>query len=260
MTAVGDVPAQTIFHLTEYSSQPGTVEASYQRRELRTQDESPTLYRRRFGEQGHTEGAFVGRKIGRLGQYIAAQGEKEPAQYLPWPVSGEERWLGLLLEFDPPLVILPSTIRPGERFECRSTIRASDRWGHPLPSGTIQRTVRVEGFEAVAPGERMPTVCLRLVTETQLRFGWLVRANVTEYVWLGRGIGEVKVVRRIQMLAFLLYFDEAYVYELADPVRSSTPLDASAPALPASWTRVALLLDRFLPGLRIGGAVIEYGP
>ena len=79
-----------------------------------------------------------------------------------------------------------------------------------------------------------------------------------ETLWLARGIGEVKRVRRIEVLAFLLYFREAYAFETTAAQNAVTGKPSYRPLRTPAWSRMAIFLDRFLPRLRIGGAVIEF--
>ena len=257
MEAVREARPPAAIDMLEYTGQ-ATTETLLLRTDLRKPDAPPTPYRQQARSGRHLEGAFFDEKPAPLDECRVEGDQPEPRRYLRWPVSGERRWLGLLMEFTPPLIYLPQTIHPENPAESESAIKVFDRWGHTLYRGTIRRTVRMEGYEDVTADGAVYQACLRLAAETRIRLDWGPRVNVTEYFWLARGQGEVKRVRHTLALALLFFIDEAYSYErAAEQPRGPDP--DTAPLQPAlAWSRVALLLDPFLPRVGVGGMVVEF--
>ena len=256
--SVREVPTPAPIDLTPYLPAVTPARRAFVRRDLRFPDESATPYTRRLEPHRQREGIFVDLEVADLSSCIAKPGKAEPARYFDWPASGKGRSLGLLLEFDPPLVNLPATVRPDRRAEFRSDLRVFDRWGHPLRTGTVKRTVRVEGYEDIVVDGALIETCLRLALDTRIRLRWGPWLSVKETLWLARGIGEVKRVRRIDVLTFLLYFREAHAFESAAEQNAVTGKPSYRLLRAPAWRRMTIFLDRFLPRLRVGGAVIEF--
>lgn len=261
MESVREVQSAATFALTEYFPASARYRRAYLRRNLRLPDGSVTPFVRQLDPCGLGDGVFVDRDVDDLAQFIAAPGEAEPVQHLDWPVSDKGRTLGVLMEFDPPLVYLPPTICANEAAVFQAGLRVYDRWGHPLRTGTAKRTIRMEGYETIEADGVVYEVCLRLAAETHIRLRWGPRIDVTEYLWLARGVGEVKRAERIQALAFLFYSDVACAYELVAGQDPTVREEGYRPPRMAAWARVAIFVDRLLPRLRVGGILVEYaGP
>ncbi|MFH0982320.1 MAG: hypothetical protein V2A79_12375 [Planctomycetota bacterium] len=261
MAPLRDVPPAAAFDLASYFPAATEHRRVYLRRNLRAPDAPAMIYARQLGGRRQRDGAFADREVGEWTCFVARPGEAEPGRYLDWPASDQDRWLGIFLEFDPPLEYLPMTLPTAAEAECRSALRVFDRWGHRFRTGTAKRTVRMEGHEDVVTDGVRFEACLRLVAETAIRVPWGPRVDVTEYLWLARGMGEVRRIEHIRALAFPLYFDEAYAYELAAGRLPVARQVSDLPPRPLVWARMMVLLDRFLPGLRLGGTVVEYaGP
>ena len=258
MESVREVTTPAPIDLTLYLPAVTPARRTFLRRDLRFPDEPAVSYARRLEPHRQREGVFVDLEAADLSSYIAKPGKAEPVRYFDWPNSDKGRSLGLLLEFDPPLVALPATVRPDRKAQFRSDVRVFDRWGHPLRTGTVTRAVRVEGHENVVADGALIESCLRLALDTRIRLRWGPWLNVRETLWLRRGIGEVKRVRRIEVLAFLLYFREAHAFELAADQSAAVRGRDYRPRQTAAYGRMAIFLDRFLPRLRVGGVVIEF--
>ena len=260
LESVREVPSVAPIDLAEYLPAVPFCR-SYLRSDLRRTDESASPYERQADTMQRRDGLFADLDLGDLTQYLYQPESEEPARYLTWPAPEASRWLGLFMEFDPPLIYLPATIDAETEVRCRSDVCVFDRWGHRMRTGTVERTVRVEGFEDVLATDVSYRACLRLAIDTQIRVPWSARVDLTEYLWLAPGIGEVKRVERIQVLAVpFFYFDEAYVSELAAEPESVAETVRDHPTPEPAWARLAILLDRFLPRLRVGGVLVEYAP
>lgn len=256
MESVREVQSVTTFDLAEYFPASVPYRRAYLRRDLRLTDGAAMPYARYVCRSTRRSGSFVDRETDNLTRYMARSEAKEPELYLDWPSPGEGRRLGLFVEFDPPLPYLPATIRADAMVESLSDVRVFDRWGHPLRSGTVRHTVWVDGYEStVADGVRFEA-CLRLEIDTRIRLRWGPWVDAKQYLWLASGIGEVRRVERIQVLGFLSYFDETYAYELASGQNVKCSTGGCQPS--PSWARVAILFDRLLFRLRIGGMLVEH--
>jgi hypothetical protein len=80
--------------------------------------------------------------------------------------------------------------------------------------------------------------------------------NLSEYLWLARGEGEIKRIERIQALIFPFFFDEVHVYEAVAGETtdvSEEPVSEGA----RGWEIMALVLDRFIPRLRVAGTLVQ---
>jgi hypothetical protein len=244
--------------LAAYLPQATPGRQVYLRRDPRLRSEPVTWYARQVETTRQLDGVFVDREVGELTAYVAGPGQEEPLRYFDWTLGGEERKVGFFLEFDPPLVYLPPTLPATGATEGRYALRVFDRWGHRLRTGTVKRTVRLEGHEDVAADGVRFEACLRVVADTSIRVNWGPWVEVTEYLWLARGIGEVKRIDVIQALVFPFYFHEAFAYELAAAQDRAEGVAGAPASRPPAWARMVVMLDRFLPRLRVGGAVVEY--
>ena len=281
MESVRDAQTTITFNLADYASGLTSHRRVYLRSDLRRPEEPVTPYHRLVTTGSQREGVFVGCEIDDLKPYLTRPGEAEPDRYLDWPTSGKDRWLGLFLEFDPPLVYLPESVCSDTELCWECVLRIFNRWGHRLRVGQMKRSIRVEGHEDIVVDGVPYKACLRLVLDMRIRIRWGPWVDVTEYLWLARGVGEVRRVQRIQVWAFLLFFDEAYSYELAAGqekrrVKPATVRKAGEtrptvaagqergrsvvshhPGPASAWSRMVIFLDRFLPRLRVGGMFIE---
>jgi len=258
MESVREVPPVAVIDLADYLPEVPHSRV-YLRSDLRHTEEAVTSYERHVERMRRRDGVFSGLELGDLTRYFVQSEDEEPERYFKWPVPQTGRWLGFFMEFDPPLVYMPATVRRDAQTQCRSSIRLFDFWGHRLRPGTVERIVRVEGFESIVADKVSYPECLRLVAETRVRIPWSARVNLTEYLWLARGIGEVRRVERLGVLVFpFVYFHEAFAYELAAEQESAVGATHSRPSRGPAWARLAILLDRFLPRLRVGGVLVEH--
>jgi hypothetical protein len=253
-------PAPATFELADYLPPATATNQMYLRWSPSTADEPATLYERRIDGAGQRDGVFAGVETGAVAQYIATTKGTEPRRYFDWKAVGADGDFGYFLEFDPPLTYLSPTLRTDSPTECRSALRAYDRWGHALRTGTVKRTVRVQGRSDMVVAGVVFRDCLQLTAETAIRMNWGPRVDLTEHLWLARGIGEVKRAERIRALIFPLFFDETYFYDLSTGAAPAASAPSAAPRAPAAWARMAFILDRFLPELRVGGTAVEFAP
>ncbi|MHC4063700.1 MAG: hypothetical protein ACYSUI_04270 [Planctomycetota bacterium] len=234
--------------------------AVYARWSLSDQDEPPQLYERRPGAGTLTEGAMAAKRITTVAEYLEPTAKARYRRGALWPEDPKRSGAAFFLEFDPPLVYLPASIDVDTTFQQRGRMRYHNRDAAGLREGTVSREVTFEGFETVHAGGIEYPDCARLRIECRYRLRWGPRVNTTEYVWLARGIGEVSRVERVSGLAWLVYFTEAYAYELIEPpLLQPSSTGESQPQVQA-WSRCAVFLDRVLPHPRLGGLAVELAP
>ena len=155
---------------------------------------------------------------------------------------------------------MPASIDAGQGLTQDMQLRYYNRDGKRTKRGTVRRQIEFEGFETVEAAGRVYPDCARLKIDTCIRIHWGPHVDVTEYVWLARGVGEVRRIERFTGLALLAHFSEVNTYEaIAVP-----PLGQGATTRPRPagevWLRCAVYLDRLLPHPRLGGLAAELVP
>lgn len=260
-----DVPS--VFRLAEYfPDQPGW-RWTYQR--LRDGREEGT-YVRQFEEGAYAEGALIGRAFLPLETYLAQPdgtasqpaatrpavlGRKPPPRRRA-PLGGE---LGVIIVFDPPLPALPADVHIDEPIVWRSRLQCFGKSGDHWYNGSVRRRVQFEGLQDVRVGQLDFLACLRLRITTGFHFFWGPIFELTQYVWLARGVGEVRRVERVAGLELLLPFSAIERLDLIDYTAPTT--GATEPSLltrdPRPWRALALELSETLPQPRIAGLRVE---
>ncbi|MBN1344345.1 MAG: hypothetical protein JXQ73_16780 [Phycisphaerae bacterium] len=170
--------------------------------------------------------------------------------------------LGVLITFDPPLTPLPARLRVGDTVDTDAQLTCQDERGRKLYDGAARRSVLLEGLEDVRAGGRRFAKCLRLCVRTRLHLHWGPAIHLTQYVWLARGVGEVRRVERVTGWVFLLPFSATESFELID-VRRPPARTTQAHAQPEGfrrWARMALEFTQTLPSPELGGMRIELAP
>ena len=225
-------------------------------------------YVRKFGDRIYVEGGLVGRAFQPLRGYLEdetqeaasssarhASGGRRPRRQRA-PLRGE---LGVILEFDPPLPPLPPEMKMNGAVKAKSELVCYDEHGRRLYRGTIARSVLLEGLEDVHTGEVDYPACLRLQIKTRVDLHWGPVIDLVQYVWLARGVGEVRRVERVTGWVLLLPFSATEAFELVafePPASGTTRPGPPHPAL-RPWAQLASEFVQTLPRPHIGGMRIE---
>jgi len=231
----------------------------YERRDL--MHEGPAedaLYRRVIRPGRILEGVLVGVPFLPLEGYLRRP-EMTPAEMNALP-KAPLRWAyaALLIELDSPMPLYPLEIRPGESILGVSNLGCFDRNGHRIEYGSIEREVIAEGREDVlCPAGRF-VGCMRIRVDLRLRFPWGPSVDVTEYLWLAEGFGEVQRVEHITGWIWLFWIESAYQYALVsfEPAPATGPTTQPAEE-PLDWSRIAVVFDRVFPRPRMSGMYVE---
>ncbi len=246
---------------------PGSPGGRWVYRQTRDEQDVGT-YVREFCDHTYVEGGLVGRTFEPLQQYLAeetgeaadgsaqrASGPRRPRRRRA-PLRGE---FGVILVFDPPLPPLPSELKMNGAVKAGSELVCYDEWGRQLHRGTIARSVLLEGLEDVRAGEVEYPACLRLQIRTRVDLHWGPTIDLVQYVWLARGVGEVRRVERVTGWVLLLPFSATEAFELIafEPSSSSTTRPGLAHPAFRPWARLAVEFLETLPRPHIGGMRIE---
>jgi hypothetical protein len=230
----------------------------YQRRNPAAPETPPDRYVRACAPAALIEGSLVGRVNQPITQYLEpiAPAGNDPAQ-VSWPQTGPGG-AAFFLVLDPPLPPYPDAVSTDSAVDARTTVHWFDYRGRAVMDGTLERTVRLEGREPITLPRGQTVDCIRLHIETRIRFAWGPRVNVTEYVWLARGLGDIRRIERLHGLAWLLPFDAVRQYDLISPQPSNAMLATARAQRTTDWSTIAVHLDRIWPAPRVAGLAVEF--
>lgn len=260
MEGVEPPAAHVVIDLRPYLRPDAAGPALYARRNLAEPDEPAQLYERRSRAGTLTEGALAAKRIRTVAEYLEPTARAAYRRGALWPEDPQRRGTAFFLEFDPPLAYLPASIDAQAELTQRCRLRYFNRDAEPVREGTVTRKVAFEGYEAVEAGGIEYPGCLRMRVDTRYRLNWGPRVDTTEYIWLARGVGEVRRLERVSGLALFVYFSGVYAYELIETPLPSTRLARGQHPRARAWVRCAVFLDRVLPHPRLGGVAIELAP
>ena len=216
-----------------------------------------TTFRRVLTETAMTEGQLVGRSVPELHPVLNRSNgpsKKERATLSTFLKGGS----AFLVTFDPAIPLYPETLVPGETVQEQTKLLYYDYQGRYGYHGTVTRRVTLEGLETVETPSGMYTDCLRLRIDTEFRLDWALWADITDYVWLAAGVGEVRRIERTAGVAWIFLFDATTEYRLIRHTPAHTP--SSAPLDNPRPRCSALLLERGFPRLLVGGLHHEWLP
>ncbi|MCH7814353.1 MAG: hypothetical protein IID40_10075 [Planctomycetes bacterium] len=245
------------FDLRPYLAGDADRPMIYERKSLSDPDDPPSLFRRRPQATALTLGSLADRPVHAVADYLEPTDRARRRRGALWPEDPENRGVAFFLEFDPPLTQIPGTIAQVEGHHQRSRLLFYNRHAELIREGTVMRSVVFEGLESVEVGDVVYPACARLRAVTKFRLPWWPRVDVTEYLWLAPGVGEVRRIERISGLAWLAYFEDVQQYELVEPRPIASRPASPTPDEPPAWSRCAVFLDRLPPHPRLGGAVID---
>ena len=230
-------------------------------------DREPTEFVRRFTDHTYVEGALVGRVFKPLATYLVApDGPASTTQPGPKPAPPQRRGraplrgeFGVIVTFDPPLTPLPAELTLDEPAVVRADLKCYDEYGRHRYDGKAKRTVALEGLEDVHIDEAEFKACLRLRIKTQMLLRWGPAVDLVQYLWLARGVGEVRRVERVTGWVLLLPFSATERFELISydrPDVGSTLPDAPRPGY-RRWAAMAAEFAQSLPSPELNGIRIE---
>jgi hypothetical protein len=218
----------------------------------------PVAVRRVLTDTTMTEGILVDRPIPEMNSVL--QPRKNPDR--PTRTALEtflEGNTACIVAFEPPAQLYPESLAPGMTVREEVKLYYYGRDGRYGTHGTVTREVTLEGLESVdTPAGRFED-CLRLRVKTVFSLlNWGMWANLTDYVWLAKGVGEVRRIERIEGAAWIFLFDGTAEYRL---VRHEPATDATSSRRFDPRTRCsALLLERGFPRPLVGGWHHELAP
>ncbi|MGB9623354.1 MAG: hypothetical protein ACPMAQ_00690 [Phycisphaerae bacterium] len=232
---------------------------AYERRDLMQEGPAEDALYRRVTRPGRImEGDLIGIPFLPLEAYLRRP-EMTPARMNALPKAPLRRaYAALIIELDSPMPLYPLEIRPREPILEVSNLGCFDRNGHRIEYGSIEREVIAEGREDVlCPAGRFPG-CIRLRLDLRFRFPWGPSVDVTEYLWLAEGFGEVQRVEHITGWIWLFWIESAYQYSLVsfEPAPTTGPTTQPAEEL-LNWSRMAVTFDRVFPRPRMSGLYVE---
>ncbi len=246
--------------LADYAPASREVARTFTRLELESSPTDTTEYRRRYSGRWRVEGVMANSPAGSLSDYLGENAPRSADRWRLWPVGPNRKGAAFFLEFEPPLVYLPASIEADRRVSQTVALRYFNRDGIPRRRGSVKRTIELEGFETVIANGTSHADCIRLKMETHIRVNWGPRVDLTEYIWLAGGIGEVRRIQRFGGMAYLVPFSEVQTFELASGSPDDAPAGGERAEAGELWARCAVYLDRLPPHPRLGGLTVELVP
>ncbi|MBN1488530.1 MAG: hypothetical protein JXA69_01315 [Phycisphaerae bacterium] len=206
------------------------------------------------------EGACIGRPFLAIREYLRRP-EMTPREMESLPKAPLKAHYALMFELDSPRRLYPQQLRRGEPALATSRVGCFDQNGHRFCYGRVTRTAVTEGIEDVSCPAGEFKDCRRLRVELEFRFPWGPVVDVTRYMWLAEGVGEVRRIEHVRGVVWLLFLESAYEYLLVsftptEPYVTSSPTSKPAEAL-GVWSCIAVLFDRTFPQPRVGGVLVE---
>ena len=263
MEQVESPPAHALIELSRYVAPQGRGVRTYLRFNPADPDDPVVRYERRSGGGMVAEGSLAKKPVRTVTQYLARTPGGQYLRGMLWPQDPQKQGAAFFLEFDPPLARLPRLIDANGGFNQECRLRYFNRDAVEARGGSVTRQVVFEGFETIEAGGLEYAGCVRLRIETRYRIRWAPRVNVSEYVWLAPGIGEVRRVESFSGLALPVFFNGLHVYELIGESPESSAAtqlvraSAIGPSPVEAWSSCAVYLDRLLPRPRLGGLAVE---
>lgn len=252
------------FSLAEYAPDQDGWQWVYRR----TRDGAvPTVYVREFVDQTYVDGALIGRAFRPLLSYLRdpsgpgseAEAPRQRASAQSRRRAPLEGKLGAVVVFDPPLAPLPVAVRTNDPVSTTARLTCYDKWGQLAYQGTARRRVVFEGLEDVRAGQMDYPECLRLRVSTRFNLRWGPVIDMVQYLWMARGIGEVKRIERVTGWLLLWPFSATERFDLIEyrPPAGGSPRPRPPDTVFRRWARLAIEFHQTLPSPQIGGMRIE---
>jgi hypothetical protein len=257
MEGVRAVETPRVLDLAPFQPTVVSQRRTFVRQNLREPDSPPSTYVQVIERDRRIEGSLVGREMKRLADYLLPGQTVRKRPGLPWPAELADHGTALFLELLSPVAKIPLRVPTSESVRTVTELRCYDRHGLRPKDGRLERVVAFEGFETVRVGGETYVGAARLKVDSKVRIRWGPRVDITEYVWLARGEGEVRRIEHVRGLAWLVIIDEVYGYERVGDDEPSAVLASQVPAGPEQWSCIAVHLDRSLPHPRVGGLAVD---
>ena len=258
--------ATTISSLADFCPPPGTRKV-FRRTERGQHVEDAERYEVVVQSNGRFEGLLCDRINQPLGSYLTSDVDGATPRRFNWPDARGQSHAAFFMRFEPALGCTPNRVVGGSELVCESGVQMFNWQGRPNYKGRVGRHLYFEGFDRVQIGQIEYDDCLLLRAEMHFRFPWIGRVDTTEFIWLARGIGEVRRLARWRGFVFLAFFDEMSRYELVEyhpgDVKSSPGETHSAAAEGAAdgylraWRQCAVFLQPALPRPQLAGLLVE---
>ncbi|HOB74114.1 MAG TPA: hypothetical protein PKG54_06270 [Phycisphaerae bacterium] len=251
-------PAPTL-DLKSYLEASRYGEWVYERTELKSDGEqAPVRYVRVNTENRFSEGRLSGRPLPPLERYLhpgeAPQPTTQPAPAPP-PLSARES--PHFFELAEPMSVIPLELTGAGPVSNTTALRYYGRRGRLEMTGTLTRTVRLEGTQDVEVPAGRFTNCLRLRVELRIQFPLGPTIDWNSYVWLSHEAGEVRRIDEFSGKLWIFGFGSAHEYQLISYSRAQPPVGAAPDPAPR-WQRGLITLDRPVPRPRISGMIVDY--
>ena len=206
------------------------------------------------------EGACIGRPFLAIREYLRRP-EMTPQEMESLPKAPLKAHYALMFELDSPRRLYPQRIHRGEPAVATSKIGCFDQNGHRFYYGRVTRTAVTEGLEDVSCPAGEFKDCRRVRVELAFRFPWGPVVDVTRYMWLAEGVGEVRRIEHVRGVVWLLFLESAYEYLLVSFAPAEPHVASSSTSKPAEalgiWSCIAVLFDRTFPQPRVSGVLVE---
>lgn len=229
----------------------------YERTELdRGEAHPPERYVRRIGAQRLREGELVRGQFGPIEQYLQTPDAQTPASPDPRLTARARKALVSFFTLDEALYLMPPDLEVEQPRSDSTTLTYFDENGRRKTSGTLTRTVTLEGFEPVTVPAGTFERCARVRVDLAMRFDWGPTIEWMSRIWLSPNAGEVQRFDRVSGALFIFFFSSSFESKLVsyEPLRATTRPGAPAPR----WSRGLIILDRVIPHPRISGLLVDF--
>lgn len=232
----------------------------YERTDLRSNDDqAPARYVRRITEGRMSEGILSHRPLPPLERYLhpgdGRRSTTQPAPAPPPPLSTREA--PHFFELAEPMPVIPPDLVPMKPVSTTTALRYYGRRGRFEMTGTLTRSVHLEGTQDVEVPAGNFTDCLRLRVELRIAFPLGPTIDWNSYVWLSREAGEVRRIDEFSGTFWVFGFGSAHEYRLASYSRAEPSGGSTASPAPL-WRRGLITLDRPIPRPRISGMIVDF--
>ena len=218
-------------------------------------DRHPTRYVRRVTADRLSEGFLSHRALPALERYLQAGEGRGPATR-PAPSPLPAREAPHFFELVEPMPAIPADVSATQPASGSTSLRYYNRRGRLEMTGTLTRSVRLEGTQEVEVPAGRFSDCLRLRVELRIDFRFGPTIDWNSYIWLSREAGEVRRIEEFSGALWIFGFGSAHEYRLVSYSRAKPPVNSKA--VDPAWRTGLITLDRPVPRPRISGMVIDF--
>lgn len=229
----------------------------YERIELgRSEPQPPERYVRRITADRLREGELVRGQFGPIDRYLQVPDAQPPVSPDPRLTARARKALVSFFTLDDALYLMPPDLEVERPQSDSTTLTYFDEQGRRKTSGTLTRTVTLEGFEPVTVPAGTFERCARVRVDLTMRFDWGPTIEWMSRIWLSPKAGEVQRFDRVTGALLIFFFSSSFESKLVsyEPLRVTTRPGAPAPR----WSRGLIILDRVIPHPRISGLLVDF--